>query len=60
LLQPAETPKNLCCLPKIDSTSVIDVNENEHSSALYAVVFCFGDEINDDMSLLNYYQCQAP
>jgi len=39
-LQPAETAeKNLCCLLKIDITSVIDVNENEHTSRRYAVVF---------------------
>jgi len=43
--------KNLCCLLKIDITSVIDANKNEHTSI--PVVFCFGDEIYDDMPLLN-------
>jgi len=37
--------KNLCCLLKIDITSVTDTNENEHTSRRYTVVFCFGDEI---------------
>jgi len=38
--------KNPCCLLKIDFTSVIDANENEHASRRYtAVLFCFGDEI---------------
>jgi len=46
--------KNLCCLLKIDITSVIDAKENEHTSRRYTVVFfCFGDEIYDDMPLLN-------
>jgi len=45
--------KNLCCLLKIDVTSVIDAIENEHTSRQYTVVFCFGDEIYDDMPLLN-------
>jgi len=46
--------KNLCCLLKIDITSVVDANENEHTSRRYAVVvFCFGDEIYDYMPLLN-------
>jgi len=45
--------KNLCCVLKIDITSVIDANENEHTSRQYTVVFCFGDEIYDDMPLLN-------
>jgi len=45
--------KNICCLPKIDVTSVIDANENEHTSRRYAVVFCFGDEIYYDVPLLN-------
>jgi len=31
--------KNLCCLLKINITSVIDTNENEHASRRYAVVF---------------------
>jgi len=31
--------KNLCCLLKIDITSVIDANENEHTSRRYTVVF---------------------
>jgi len=39
--------KNLCCLLKIDITSVIDATENEHTSRRYTVVFCFGDEIHD-------------
>jgi len=43
--------KNLCCLLKIDITSVIDANKNEHTNI--RVVFCFGDEIYDDMPLLN-------
>jgi len=34
---------------------MIDGNDNEH---IYTVVFCFGDEIYDDMPLLDYYQCQ--
>jgi len=46
---------NLFCLLKIDITSVIDANENEHTSRWYTVVFCFGDEIYD---LLNWYQCK--
>jgi len=33
--------KNLCCLLKIDITSVIDANENEHTSRRYAVVVLF-------------------
>jgi len=38
----------------MDITSVIDANENEHTSRRYTVVFfCFGDEIYDDMPLLN-------
>ena len=38
--------KNLCCLLKIDITSVTHTNENEHTSRRYTVVFfCFGDEI---------------
>jgi len=46
--------KNPCCLLKIDITSVMDANENEHTSRRYAAVFfCFGDEIYDDMPLLN-------
>jgi len=45
--------KNLCCLPKIDVTSIIDANDNEHTSRRYTVVFCFGDEIYDDMPILN-------
>jgi len=45
--------KNLCCLLKIDITSVIDANKNEHTSRWYTVVFCFGDKIYDDMPLLN-------
>jgi len=45
--------KNLCCLLKIDITSVIDANENEHTSRRYTVVFCFGDEIYNDVPLLN-------
>jgi len=32
--------------------------KNEHAGRRYAAVFCFGDEIYDDMPLLNYYQCQ--
>jgi len=39
--------KNLCCLLKVDITSVTDVNENEHTSRRYVVVFCFGHEIYD-------------
>ena len=31
--------KNLCCLLKIDITSVIDATENEHTSRRYTVVF---------------------
>ena len=31
--------KNLCCVLKIDITSVIDVDENEHASRRCAVVF---------------------
>jgi len=45
--------KNLCCCVKIDITSVIDANENDHTSRRYAVVFCLSDEIYDDMPLLN-------
>jgi len=45
--------KNLCCLLKIDITLVIDANENKHTSRRYTVVFCFADEIYDDMPLLN-------
>jgi len=46
--------ENLCCLQKIDITSVIDANENEHTSRRYTVVvFCFGDEMYDDLQLLN-------
>jgi len=45
--------KNLCCFVKIDITSVIDAHENDHTSRRYAVVFCLGDEIYDDMPLLN-------
>ena len=42
--------KNLCCLLKIDSASVIDDNENEHTRRRYAVVFfCFDHEIYDDI-----------
>jgi len=33
--------KNLCCLVKIDITSVIDINENKHTSRRYAVVVFF-------------------
>jgi len=44
---------NPCCLLKIDITSVMDANENEHTSRRYTVVFCFGDEIYDDTPLLN-------
>jgi len=48
------TEKNLCCLLKIDITSVVDANEKEHTSRRYAVVFfCFGDEIYDYMPPLN-------
>jgi len=36
--------KNSCCLLKIDITSVMDANENEHYSRRHTVVFCFGDE----------------
>jgi len=44
--------KNFGCLLKIDITSVIDANENDHTSRRYSVVvFCFGDEICDDMPL---------
>jgi len=33
---------------------MIDAYENEHTSRRYTVVFlCFGDEIFDDMPLLN-------
>jgi len=46
--------KNLRRLLIMDITSVIDANENEHTSRRYTVVFfCFGDEIYDDMPLLN-------
>ena len=45
--------KNLCCLLRIDISSVIDANKNEHTSRWYTVVFCFGDKIYDDMPLLN-------
>jgi len=31
--------KNLCCLLKIDITSVTDANEEEHASRRYTVVF---------------------
>jgi len=35
---------------KIDITSAIDANEDEHTNRRYTVVvFCFGDEIYDDM-----------
>jgi len=44
--------KNLCCLLKIGITSVIDANENEHTSRRYTVVFIgFGHEIYDDIPL---------
>jgi len=33
--------KNICCLLKIDITSVVDANENEHTSRRYTVVFSF-------------------
>jgi len=46
--------KNFCCFLKINITPVINVNENEHTSRRYTIVFfCFGDEIYDDMPLLN-------
>ena len=46
--------KKLCCLLKIGITSVTDANENEDTSRRCAVVVCcFGDEICDDMPLLN-------
>ena len=46
--------KNPCCLLKIDITSVMDANENEHTSRrLYGCFFVIGDEIYDDMPLLN-------
>jgi len=42
--------KNLCCLLKVDITSVIDANENEHTSRPYTVVFfSFADNIYDDV-----------
>ena len=38
----------------MDITSVIGVNENEHTSRRYAIVFfCFYHEIYDDMALFN-------
>jgi len=43
--------KNLCGLPERDVT-LIDANEKEHTSRQYTI-FCFGDEIYDDMPLLN-------
>ena len=33
--------KNPCCLLKIDITSLMDANENEHTSRHYTVVFCY-------------------
>jgi len=46
--------KNPCCLLKIDITSMMDANENEHTSRrLYGCFFVIGDEIYDDMPLLN-------
>jgi len=53
-LQPAKTAEKIFAAPlKVLITSVIDANDNQHTSRRYTIVFSFGDEIYDDLLLLN-------